>query len=187
MTVAERANSNKVDVNVTMGGISGFTQNLRVPFDPAAQLNIGDVLIFPEKITADIMGVRKFNGKEYEFMVITIKKADGTETAINWFPTTFTKVVFVWKADDKGILSRTGEILPMKGTAVDAFLSMRGKAEFDANNNLVKSDTQACVEQLLGKKVKISNKELHKTVGFKDNKQDLSQLVDAAVITYDFV
>ena len=187
MTVAERININKGDADITMGG-TAFSNVIRAPFDPASQLNEGDVLIFPATITSDIFGRRSFNGKDYEFMVIEVQKADGTMTSINWFPSTFTKNVFEWKADDNGLLSRTGNVYPATGTAVDAFLSERGHTDYaEDNKTVIKSDTQKGVEKLLGKKVKITERKLYKTVGFKNKEQDLSKLIDGACLKYDFV
>ena len=187
MSVAERININKGDANITMGG-TAFSNIIRAPFDPDSQLNEGDVLIFPAKITSDIFGRRSFNGKDYEFMVIEVKKADGTMTSINWFPSTFTKNVFEWKADVNGLLSRTGNVYPTTGTAVDAFLSERGHTDYaEDNKTVVKSDTQKGVEKLLGKKVKITERKLYKTVGFKNKELDLSKLIDGACLKYDFV
>ena len=55
------------------------------------------------------------------------------------------------------------------------------------NKTVLKSDTQKGVEKLLGKKVKITERELYKTVGFKNREQDLSKLIDGACLKYDFV
>lgn len=184
MTKEERINLNKGDEFVTMGGTTTFNSNLRAPFDPSAQLLVGDVLVFPETITAEIMGTRRFNGNTYQFMVVEVIKADGTKTAINWFPSSFIRATFEYKMDgDSAVM--TGNIFEPKGTAIDLFKQNRGKAEYDDKNNLVESDTQKCVEALLGKKVKVANRTKVDTVGFVNNMRDTSKLVPAFVLTYD--
>ena len=186
MTVENRIKTNKADANIKMGG-TAFTSAMRAPFDPSSQLDVGDVLHFPKTIDAEHFGTQSFRGKNYEFLVISVTKANGTETAINWFPTTFTKNVFEYKLNANGYAEFTGTVYPANGTAVDAFLAERGNSDFNSEDKIVKSDTQKGVEHLLGKDVKITKRELKKTCGFtKEGIQDITKLIDGAVLTYDF-
>ena len=186
MTKDDRLNQNKQDANIKMGGTQ-FTTNLRAPYDPLGQFAEGDVIEFPATITDDIMGTQTFNGKPYQFIVLKITKAGGQENYINWFPSSFTRIVFEYKMDPIAKIAVRTDAQPFmpKGTAVDAFNTMRGKAEYNANGVCTKTDTQKCVEQLLGKKVKITKRELVNTVGFTNNERDLSKLVKQAVMTFD--
>lgn len=189
MTKDDRLNQNKQAANITMGG-TVFTTNLRAPYDPLGGFNEGDVMEFPATITEDIMGAQSFRGKDYQFLVIKITKADGQENFINWFPSSFTRIVFEYEMDPIAKVAVRTDAQPFmpKGTAIEAFNKMRGKAEFDAAGKCTKTDTQKCVEQLLGKKVKITKREVINTVGFdSDGNRDVSKLVPQAVITYDFV
>lgn len=189
MTKDDRLNQNNQAANITMGG-TVFTTNLRAPYDPLGGFNEGDVLVFPAAITTDIMGTQSFRGKDYQFLVIEIDKADGQKNFINWFPSSFTRIVFEYEMDPISKVAVRTDAQPFmsKGTAIDAFNEMRGKAEFDATGKCTKTDTQKCVEQLLGKKVKITKREVIKTVGFdNDGNRDVSKLVSQAVMTYDFV
>lgn len=187
MTKDDRLNQNKQDANITMGG-TVFTANLRAPYDPLGQFAEGDIIEFPATITSDIMGTQMFNGKPYQFIVLKVTKAGGQENYINWFPSSFTRIVFEYKMDPTTKIAMRTDAQPFmpKGAAVDAFNSMRGKAEYDANGNCTKTDTQKCVEQLLGKKVKITKRDLIETVGFTNNQRDLSKTVKQAVMTFDF-
>lgn len=187
MTILERINANKADGAIKMG-LSMFTSGMKPVFDGSAALNEGDILIFPTlKEMKERIGSRTFNGKDYEFMVIEVEASDGTKRSINWFPTTFQNPLFVWAEDNAGKPYRTSDVLYPEGTAVTEFLKVRGQADLDANNNVIKSDTQKGVELLAGKKVKVSSKVLYKTTGFKDGVQDTSKLVDKALYHYDFV
>lgn len=189
MTKDDRLNQNKQAANITMGG-TVFTTNLRAPYDPLGGFNEGDVLVFPAAITADIMGTQSFRGKDYQFLVIEVDKADGQKNFINWFPSSFTRIVFEYEMDPIAKVAVRADAQPFmpKGTAIEAFNQMRGKAEFDATGKCTKTDTQKCVEQLLGKKVKITKREVINTVGFdNDGNRDMSKLVSQAVMTYDFV
>lgn len=189
MTKDDRLNQNKQAANITMGG-TVFTTNLRAPYDPLGSFNEGDVLVFPAAITADIMGTQSFRGKDYQFLVIEVDKADGQKNFINWFPSSFTRIVFEYEMDPIAKVAVRTDAQPFmpKGTAIEAFNQMRGKAEFNATGKCTKTDTQKCVEQLLGKKVKITKREVINTVGFdNDGNRDMSKLVSQAVMTYDFV
>lgn len=187
MTKDDRLNQNKQDANITMGGIV-FTTNLRAPYDPLGQFTEGDIIEFPATITADIMGTQTFNGKPYQFIVLKVTKANGQENYINWFPSSFTRIVFEYKMDPVTNIAMRTDAQPFmpKGTAIDAFNSMRGHADYDTEGKCIKTDTQKCVEQLLGKKVKITKRDLIETVGFTNNQRDLSKTVKQAVMTFDF-
>lgn len=185
MTVEERININKGSKDIVMGGTK-FSNNMRAPFDPAAQLQIGDKLVFPTSLEGR-MGTSKFNGNTYEFVVLEVLKKDGSKTAINWFPSTFLKMAFEAEMTASGIAQNNGNIYETTGTAVDAFLSQRGKADFDPQTNqVIKSDTQKGVEQLLGKTVVINDRKSYKTIGFTDHKRDNTKLVDTVIFKYDF-
>lgn len=188
MTKDDRLNQNKQDASITMGGTM-FTANLRAPYDPLGQFAENDIIEFPATITSDIMGTQMLNGKPYQFIVLKITKAGGQESYINWFPSSFTRIVFEYKMDPTAKIAMRTDAQPFmpNGTAVDAFNSMRGKAEYDAKGKCIKTDTQKCVEQLLGKKVKIAKRDLVETVGFTNNQRDLSKIVKQAVMTFDFV
>ena len=187
MTVSERITANGSDGAIKMG-LGAFMSGMKPVFDGGAALNEGDILIFPTvEEMKDRIGARTFNDNDYEFMVIEVEAPDGTKRAINWFPTTFQNPLFVWDKDNEGNIYRTSDVLYPEGTAVTEFLSVRGKHDLDANGNIVKSDTQKGIELLAGKKVKVSSKVLYKTVGFKNNVQDTSKLIDKALYKYDFV
>ena len=187
MTVSERITANGADDAIKMG-LGAFMSGMKPVFDGGAALNEGDILIFPTlEEMKDRIGARTFNDNDYEFMVIEVEAPDGTKRAINWFPTTFQNPLFVWDKDSEGNIYRTSDVLYPEGTAVTEFLSVRGKHDLDANGNILKSDTQKGIELLAGKKVKVSSKVLYKTVGFKNNVQDTSKLVDKALYKYDFV
>lgn len=186
MTVEQRININRGDANISMGG-TAFGANMRAPFDPAAQLQIGDKLIFPTSLDGR-MGTNTFRGKKYEFMIVEVLKKDGSKTAINWYPSTFLKMAFEAKMGTAGIAENTGEIYQTAGDAVDAFTKERGNAEYDPQTGkCIKTDTQKGVEQLLGKTVVISDKKVYKTVGFdRDGNRDTTKLVDTPIFKYDF-
>lgn len=187
MTVSERITANGADGAIQMG-LGVFASGMKPVFDGGAALNEGDILIFPTiEEMKERIGSRTFNDNQYEFMVIEVEAPDGTKRAINWFPTTFQNPFFVWAKDADGNIYRTADVLYPEGTAVDMFLSVRGKHDLDANGNIVKSDTQKGVELLAGKKVKVSSKVLLKTIGFKNGVQDTSKLIDKALYHYDFV
>lgn len=188
MTVVERVNANTVNGNMVMG-LKGFGKSMKPKFDGGAALNEGDVIVFPTITEMEgRIGAQKFKGEQYEFIVLDVIAPDGSTRAINWFPTTFQNPVFVWAKDGSGEIYRTADVLYPEGKPVEDFLSERGNTETDTDGNVTKSDTQKGVEKLAGKKVKIDQKKIMKTVGFdKDGNQDTSKLIDKALYYYSYV
>ena len=187
MTVSERISANAGNANMKMG-LGVFSNGMKPIFGGSAALNEGDILIFPPlDEMGDRIGSQHFMGKDYEFLVIEVHSPDGTERAMNWFPTPFQNPIFEWNTDDHGYLYRTANIFYPEGTAVDEFLKVRNLPEKDEEGNIVKSDTQKGVELLAGKKVKVTSKVLINTVGFKNWLLDSNHLIKKALCRYDFV
>ena len=187
MTISERVSANAGNANMKMG-LGVFSNGMKPIFGGSAALNEGDILIFPPlEEMGDRIGSQHFMGKDYEFLVIEVHSPDGTERAMNWFPTTFQNPIFEWNTDDHGYLYRTANIFYPEGTAVEEFLKVRNLPEKDEEGNIVKSDTQKGVELLAGKKVKVTSKVLIDTVGFKNGQLDCNHLIKKALCRYDFV
>lgn len=147
MTVDERVAANSKNANIE--SVSSFGKAMPTPFDSESQLRVGDVLEIPMVLQ---VYKQKFGDNYGEFIVVKVVGADGVERSMNFFPSSLTRNFWPAKLrEDKTVetLLDNGPMNP-KGSAVDFFLSFRGKGTDE------KTDTQVAMEALMGKKIKIS-------------------------------
>ena len=163
MTIEQRIHENSLNTAISTVEGGQFQKSQPRGFDMDAQLQKGDVLIFPAempKIFSQSFGerVNRNTGKTEkqfaEFIVINVRNKDGELRAINFFPSSLTKSI--WKAHKEGdtvVSDNAGGPLNPKGTAVDLFRSFKGKGDDK------KTDVQLGMEALLGKEIEISEAE----------------------------
>lgn len=184
MTIAERENENLKDGKVKE--VSGFVKQMPTGFDSDSVLDVDDVLVFPavmpkvyqREFAKDADGNSIFG----EFIVLNVKHAGKADRAVNFYPSSFTKNIWPAKKAEDGTVeldAPNGPLTP-KGTAVDLYLSFKGKSENG------KTDVQLGVEALLGKSVKISQKQEIQTQVFRNGKRE-NALRKTNLPTYDLV
>lgn len=123
-------------------GISGFTEvigNTPTPWDK------GDVLTFPATIKGHAFKT-KIGNKKYEYIVVSVKGADGTERFANFFPSLFRRRArrCDWETVD-GVEKAipTNEFVEASGSIVTELYKKSAK-------------TNDVVNALLGKSIRIS-------------------------------
>lgn len=182
MTIAEREQENLKDGKVKEVG--GFEKQMPTGFDSDSVLDVDDVIEFPTVFPKVYQ--REFakdpEGKPIvgEFIVLNVKHVGKADRAINFYPSSFTKNVWPSKKNEAGEVeldAPNGPLVP-KGTAVDLYLSFKGKSENG------KTDVQLGVEALLGKSVKVSQKQEIQTQVFRNGKRE-NALRKTNLFTYD--
>lgn len=182
MTVAEREQENLKDGKVKEVG--GFVKQMPTGFDSDGILDVGDVIEFPA--TMPKVYQREFakdadgNSIFGEFIVLNVKHAGKVDRAVNFYPSSFTKNIWPAKKTADGTVeldAPNGPLTP-KGTAVELYLSFKGKSENG------KTDVQLGVEALLGKSVKISQKQEIQTQVFRNGKRE-NALRKTNLLTFD--
>lgn len=182
MTIAEREQEILKDGKVKEVG--GFVKQMPTGFDSDNVLDVDDVIEFPtvmpkvyqREFAKDADGNSIFG----EFIILNVKHAGKDDRAINFYPSSFTKNVWPSKKNESGEVeldAPNGPLMP-KGTAVDLYLSFKGKSEND------KTDVQLGVEALLGKSVKVSQKQEIQTQVYRNGKRE-NALRKTNLLTFD--
>lgn len=183
MTVAEREQENLKDGNIKPSE-EGFTKTMPVGFDSDSILDLDDVIEFPtvlpkvykREFGKDAQGKPIFG----EFIVINVKHEGKADRAINFYPTSFSKNIWPAKKNEAGEVELDAPNGPLnpKGTAIDLYLSFKGKSENG------KTDVQLGMEAMLGKKVKISQKQEINTQVYRNGKRE-NALRKTNLLTFD--
>lgn len=123
-------------------GISGFTEvigNVPTPWDK------NDVITFPTVIKGNAFKT-KIGNKKYEYIVVSVKGADGTERFANFFPSLFRRRarVCVWETVD-GV---------EKAIPTNDFVVAGGSIVNDLYTKAAKMND--VINTLLGKSIRIS-------------------------------
>jgi hypothetical protein len=182
MTVSERMQELDKDVNVRVA--SGFGNELPLPFTPAAKLEVGDQLIFPSSYEGKIRE-RQLNGKWYPFAVVDLKKADGTMTTYDFFPTRYVRPIYEYKVDG-GSVKFVG-VRPHKGTSIQHMMSFIGSADKDAQGNITLSSTQKMMNSLLGTKHEVKAITAITSAKFVNGKRSETEVEEQNLLTVDTV
>lgn len=182
MTIAEREQEALKDGKVKE--VSGFVKQMPTGFDSDSVLDVDDVLVFPatmpkvyqREFAKDADGNPIFG----EFIILNVQHPGKADRAINFYPSSFTKNIWPAKKSSDGTVeldAPNGPLTP-KGTAVDLYLSFKGKSENG------KTDVQLGVEALLGKSVKISQKQEIQTQVYRNGKRE-NALRKTNLLTFD--
>ena len=182
MTIAERESENLKDGKVKE--VNYFVKQMPTGFDSDSVLDLGDVIEFPtvmpkvyqREFAKDADGNPIFG----EFIVLNVKHSGKADRAVNFYPSSFTKNIWPAKKTADGTVeldAPNGPLTP-KGTAVDLYLSFKGKSDNG------KTDVQLGVEALLGKSVKISQKQEIQTQVFRNGKRE-NALRKTNLLTFD--
>ena len=102
-------------------------------------LQVGDVLTFPTSFVGQVGKDKQFNNAQ--FVIVPCKDVNGADTARRVYVSTFTKNAISFKENNGEMVA--GERVYAKGSAVDAFKSVKGTLHEQ-------------MSQFLGKKVKVS-------------------------------
>lgn len=127
-----------------------------------------DIITFPKTIKGNSFK-RKFNGKKLEYIVVTVKKADGTERPGDFFPSLFRKRARKcdWETiDGVDVAIPTKEFVEAGGTIVEKIYRKNARV-----NDVVTA--------VLGKSIRIG--EVHEVESLKfgtTNEQDLAKVYD---------
>lgn len=145
-------------------GISGFTEvigNVPTPWDK------NDVITFPKVIKGNAFKT-KIGNKKYEYIVVSVKGADGTERFANFFPSLFRRRArrCDWETID-GIDKAipTNEFVEAGGSIVDRLYKKSAK-------------TNDVVNALLGKSIRISEVHEVESQEFGSDNQQLAKVYD---------
>lgn len=144
--------------------ISGFTEvigNVPTPWEA------GDVITFPTTIKGNSFKT-KIGNKKYEYIVVSVKGADGTERYANFFPSLFRRRARVcnWETVDgvdKAI--PTNDFVVAGGSIVEKLYTKAAKMN-DVMNTL------------LGKSIKISEVHEVESQEFGSENQQLAKVYD---------
>lgn len=187
MTVAEKIAENAKDSNIV--ATTGFSKSMPAAFDPDGLLKKGDSFTIPATFVWEgdnrNCGRQKFGTNFAEFVVCEITKKDGSKTAFNFFPSSFTKNLFVSEMEN-GQVKLKLPVLNPSGTAVTKFLEFRGKVERDAEGNITKTDVAFAMEALAGKTIKVTKDTVVKVQKWQAGKA-LNELKDAHLYEYTLV
>lgn len=127
----------------------------------------GDVIKFPDKIIGNSFKT-KIGNKKYEYIVVHVTSADGTERYANFFPSLFRRRARVCELDVKDgveIAVPTNEFVVAGGSIVDKLYAKRSKV-----NDVVTA--------ILGKKIKISEVREVETQKYGSNEPDTAKVYD---------
>lgn len=169
MTVDERRLENAKNSNIQGG--TGWSKSMPAEFDADGLLKKGDVVHIPnEYIWFDPAnpnnnwncGVMRFGNNASEFVICKITHADGTESSFNFFPTSLYKNIFVSEMVN-GVVKLKLPVLHPTGSMVDYYLSFRGKAEKDADGNIIKTDVGVAMDAMKGTSFEVTGDEIVKT------------------------
>lgn len=182
MTIKERNEQLAKDATVVASG--SFSQDLPAPFVPGQKLVEGAIIEFPKAWSVTNVMDRIFNGKKYTFALLKMVLPDGTETVWDFYPNSELRPGFEYEiVDGKAKLVKT---IDNKGSLHDHILSYVGKADKDADGNILVTATQKAMDALLGKKAKVESLFKYSTVKYV-NGQQTNELKDAYVHTINFV
>lgn len=145
-------------------GISGFTEvigNVPTPWDK------NDVITFPKVIKGNAFKT-KIGNKKYEYIVVSVKGADGAERFANFFPSLFRRRArkCAWETVD-GVEKAipTNEFVVAGGSIVDQLYTKAAKM-----NDVVNT--------LLGKSIRISEVHEVESQEFGSENQQLAKVYD---------
>lgn len=175
MTVAEKMVENAKNSNIST--VATFSKGMPPQFDADGLLQVGDVIIIPS--TMPQVYEQKFGANKAEFIVVELKKANGTTTAFNFFPASLSKTIFPAE-EVAGVVKLKLPVDHPNGTAVDHYLSFRGKGTAE------KTDVQLAMESMLGWSIRIDNDKEVKVQKWVDGKA-VNELKTSHVYTYNKV
>lgn len=144
--------------------ISGFSEvigNVPTPWEE------GDVITFPAAIKGNSFKT-KIGNKKYEYIVVHVKAADGTERYANFFPSLFRRRARKcdWDTvDGVDIAIPTNDFVEAGGSIVTKIYKRRSRV-----NDVVLA--------VLGKSIKISKLHQVESQEFGSNKQDMAKVYD---------
>ena len=175
MTVIEKITENAK--NSSIAPVATFSKGMPPQFDADGLLQKDDVIIIPT--TMPQVYEQKFGAHKAEFIVVELRKANGTTTAFNFFPASLSKTIFPAE-EVAGVVKLKLPVDHPNGTAVTHYLSYRGKGTAE------KTDVQLAMESMLGWNIKIdADREV--TVQKWANGIALNELKTAHVYTYNKV
>lgn len=172
MTVAEKISDNLKNANITE--TTSFSKGMPPTFDGDSMLAVGDKIVMPANI--DKVYSQKFGTSHAEFIVVKLVKANGTETAFNFFPSSLSKTIFPAE-EVNGQVKLKLPVMHPKGDVVDNYLSFRGKTQ-DGKN-----DVQLAMESMLNWTIEITDDLVVKTQKWV-NGSAVNELKDTHVFTY---
>lgn len=184
MTVAEKQQENAKNAKISK--VEGFTKSQPTGFDTDAILDKDDVIVMPSQLPEVFKQVfgKDADGNDIyaEFIVVDVEHPGKATRAVNFFPSSLTKNIWVSKKDEDGdIVLADNRPLNPKGTAVELYTSFQGKKGPNGE-----TDMQLGMEALLSKKIKISDRIAVDVEAFVNGKR-AGKLKKSYVLTYDLV
>lgn len=161
---------------------AGFKQvknfSVVLPDDFVTGLEVGDSIVFDK--TMGIVFERMFGTHPAQCMVVTLRHANGTTEAYNWFPASMVKPIFPVEAVDDKVVKNLRPIYHI-GSAVEMIKACRGKGKEQGT-----SDLQLAVNQFLGHEILVESADTVLTERWKEG-QRTGEAKETRVYTYTFV
>lgn len=159
-------------------GISGFTEvigNVPTPWDK------GDVITFPQTIKGHAFKT-KIGNKKYEYIVVSVKGADGATRHANFFPSLLRRRarVCVWETVD-GIEKAipTNDFVVAGGSIVNQLYAKAAKMNDVVNTLLGKSIVISEVHEVESQEFGSENQQLAKVYDFEPEGWELEPADEA--------
>lgn len=152
MGINERVENN----NLKGEGKNGFTGSMRAPFEPGVSFAEGDVIAFPNEY--DDSNVFDMpvgsDGTTAECVVVTLERVNGTEEAINFYPSMLAKTIFPAHEEDGEVINDTP--IQVTGEAAAEYQACYGKLGDDGAEDY-ESDVAYAMSKFAGKRVLVSD------------------------------
>lgn len=151
MGINERVENN----NLKGEGKNGFTGSMRAPFEPGVSFAEGDVIAFPNEYDdSNVFDMPVGNdGTTAECVVVTLERANGTEEAINFYPSMLAKTIFPAHEKDGEVINDTP--IQVTGEAASEYQACYGKLGDDGAEDY-ESDVAYAMSKFAGKRVLVS-------------------------------
>lgn len=147
-------------------GIGSFTEIIGNVPTPWAQ---GDVITFPETIKGNAFKT-KIGAKKYEYIVVHVKGADGSERYANFFPSLFRRRArkCEWDTiDGVDVATPTNDFVVAGGTIIEKLYTKSAKMNDVINGLLGKSIEISEVHEVESQEFGTTNPELAKVYDFE--------------------
>jgi hypothetical protein len=147
-------------------GIGSFTEIIGNVPTPWAQ---GDVITFPASIKGNAFKT-KIGNKKYEYIVVHVKSADGSERYANFFPSLFRRRArkCEWDTiDGVDVATPTNEFVAAGGTIIEKLYTKSAKMNDVINALLGKSIEISEVHEVESQEFGTTNPELAKVYDFE--------------------
>lgn len=168
----------KENMNLQAGFRSVKQFSVVLPDDFVAGLEVGDTIVFNKEMGP--VFERVFGTHRAQCMVVTLRHANGTTEAYNWFPASIVKPIFPVEAEDGKVVKNLRPIYHV-GTAVNMIKACRGRGAEKGT-----TDLQLAVNQFLGHEILVESADTVLTERWKDG-QRTGEAKETKVYTYTFV